>query len=320
MDADARLHNPTNREQLILGIDGGGTKTLAWLAEAGSPDKTLGTGVAGPSNQRAVGPMVAMRNLERAVESAFESAGIARQTVQSACLGLAGADRSSDRSVVERWADETGLATKLIVVNDALPLLYVNPLSGEGVALICGTGSLAYGRHSSGRTARAGGWGYLLGDEGSAYAIGRAVLTAVLRSFDGCEQHTKLKDDVLTSLGISAVPDIVPAVYGAEVPRAVIAELAPLAFSAFEAGDPVATEILREAVRQLALMVDAVTGRLELKDLPLVLSGSVLLHQQNFRSAVLSELDERRFSQVVLATDPVQGAVRLASEQLNTAR
>jgi N-acetylglucosamine kinase-like BadF-type ATPase len=318
MDAVAGLQDPENRDQLILGIDGGGTKTLAWLAEAGFPERTLGTGVAGPSNQRAVGPIVAMSNLEQAVDKAFESAGIGRQTVQSACLGLAGADRSSDRSVVERWANETRLATRLIVVNDALPLLYVNPLSGQGVALICGTGSLAYGRHASGRTARAGGWGYLLGDEGSAYAIGRSVLTAVLRSFDGSEQPTQLKEEVLKSLGISTVPDIVPEVYGAEVPRAVIAELAPLAFSACAAGDPVAAEILNEASRQLASMVNAVCRRLELTDSPLVLSGSVLLHQQTFRSSILAELADNRFSHVVVAADPVQGSVRLAAEQLNT--
>jgi len=320
MHAEAGSHRPVNRDQLILGIDGGGTKTLAWLADAEFPEKTLGTGVAGPSNQRAVGPMVAMNNLEQAVEMAFESAGIARQTVQSACLGLAGADRSSDRSVVERWAEESRLATRLLVVNDALPLLYLAPLSGQGVALICGTGSLAYGRASSGRTARAGGWGYLLGDEGSAYAIGRSVLSAVLHSFDGCDEPTRLQDDVLTSLGISAVPEIVSAVYGAEVPRAVIAELAPLAFTASESGDPVADRILSDAARQLTSMVNAVARRLELKESPLVVSGSVLLQQQSFRFQVLEELDKKRFTHVVLAVDPVQGAVRLAAEQLNTAR
>ncbi len=166
-------------DRLIFGIDGGGTRTSAFLANVSRPDDILGQGTAGPSNQRAVGPRMAMNNLDLAVQEAFSNARIDRQTVAAACLGLAGADRISDRSVVQDWAQEARLAEKIQVVNDAMPLLHAGAGDGYGIALIAGTGSLAWGRNPQNQTARSGGWGYLFGDEGSAFAIGRAILQAV---------------------------------------------------------------------------------------------------------------------------------------------
>ena len=109
-------------DRLILGIDGGGTKTVAFLAKMNSPEVIMGQGSAGPSNQRAVGPRIAMNNLDLAVQEAFNDAMRDRQTVAAACLGLAGADRQSDRSVVEDWAQGARLAYKVQVVHDAMPL------------------------------------------------------------------------------------------------------------------------------------------------------------------------------------------------------
>lgn len=298
----------------LLGIDGGGTKTIAWLASAEAPDRILGCGRSGPSNQRATGPETALRNLDEAVDAAFADSGHGRCTVAAACLGLAGADRPSDRSVVEAWAREVRLAHRTVVVNDAVPLLHVDGAEGVGVALIAGTGSLAWGRNSAGHTARSGGWGYLLGDEGSALAIGRSVLMCVVRAFDGRGAATSLSQTVCSMLGLHAIPEIVPAVYGAEIPRAVIAELAPAAFAAADEGDRVAEEILQSESAELARMVKAVCDRLDLKTPDIIMAGSVLLAQAGYRGRVAAHLRHSGIDlgRILQAADAVAGAVRIA--------
>jgi N-acetylglucosamine kinase-like BadF-type ATPase len=302
-------------DSLILGIDGGGTKTTVWLTRTESPDDILGRGYAGPSNQRAVGPFIAMNNLDDAVQEAFDNAGIERQTVEAACLGLAGADRDSDRSVVETWARETRLAHNVSVVNDAMPLLHAGGADGCGVALIAGTGSLAWGRNAQDQTARSGGWGYLLGDEGSAFAIGRAVLQAATQFADGRGPATCLLEDVCRTLEISSAAEIVTAVYSHEIPRSVMARLAPLAFDAAERLDTVACDLVTDAARDLSAMVLAVAKRLSLQEqLSLSMTGAVLLQQVKFRNMVVDAIAAKgiRVANTTVVADAVEGAVRMA--------
>lgn len=303
-------------QTLLLGIDGGGTKTVALLASAADPDQILATGYAGPSNQRAVGPMLAMQNLDLAVHSAFELAAIPRCTVAAACLGLAGADRDSDRSVILQWADEARLAHKVRVVNDAVPLLSAESGTGIGVALIAGTGSLAWGCNSSGDSARAGGWGWLMGDEGSAWAIGSAVLKAVVFAADGRGPQTALSPAVCEQLQISTAQELVARIYSAEIPRALIAELAPLAFTLAHAADAVASRIVSTAGQDLALMVRTVADRLQLpQQLPLAATGAVLTRQPALLQAVVRHLshDQRYTPVVCVVNNAATGALRLAA-------
>lgn len=306
---------------LLLGIDGGGTKTLALLSTTDAPDQILASGSAGPSNQRAVGPRLAMQNLDLAVHAAFELAGIPRCTVAAACLGLAGADRESDRSVVLQWASETRLAEHVRVVNDAVPLLSAGNGTGIGVALIAGTGSLAWGCNSRGDSARAGGWGWLMGDEGSAWAIGSAVLKAVVCAADGRGPQTQLSPAVCEQLQISTASDLVARIYSAEIPRALIAELAPLAFSIARTGDPVATAIISAAGQDLAVMVRTVADRLLLpQQLPLAAAGAVLTQQPALLQAVVTHLssNNRWLPVVSVVHNAATGALRLAASLLSS--
>ncbi|MEJ7590995.1 MAG: BadF/BadG/BcrA/BcrD ATPase family protein [Planctomycetaceae bacterium] len=312
---------------LILGIDGGGTKTVAWLAACGDgslPNNAviLGKGSAGPSNQRAVGPVMALHNLDSAIELAFADAGLPRATVAAACLGLAGADRDSDRRVIEDWASFSRLATSVRVVNDAVPLLHVDQGDGCGVVLIAGTGSLAWGRNANGQTARSGGWGYLFSDEGSAFSIGRAVLNAVSRAVDGRGEQTRLVADVIEHLKLSAPQDIVTAVYAHEVPRAVVANMAPLGFAAAARRDKLAMEILHQAAAELAAMTVVTARRLEMQSmLSLVLTGSVLLQNPEFRQQVITEIEacEVTLVKTQVVEDAVAGAVHIAALLASTA-
>ena len=177
------------RSQLLLGVDGGGSKTVAWLAtgDPGESPRTLGRGAAGPSNPLAVGFDTALANLDTAIDAAFRDAQSARCRVAAATLGLAGSDRGTVREKVEQWAcgefreasgeyrgaSDRQLAERVVIVHDAALVLAAAVGNSSGIALISGTGSLVFGRDTAGRTARAGGWGWLLGDEGSGFALRR---------------------------------------------------------------------------------------------------------------------------------------------------
>ncbi|MFM7036336.1 MAG: N-acetylglucosamine kinase [Planctomycetaceae bacterium] len=300
---------------LIIAIDGGGTKTDCRLALADGDLQILGQGLAGPSNLRALGAERALANLDAAVTAAFAAAGLERCTTSAACLALAGADRTSEQMQILEWAGSVRLADQLRIVNDAVPLLFTGSGHGIGVALIAGTGSLAWGCNAEGRTARAGGWGYLLGDEGSAYAIGNAALRAVLMQADGRGPQTLLTEILSSQLEIARPSAIVERVYGAVVPRQVIAELAPLVFHAAHHQDMTATEIIRLAAGQLAHMATSVARSLELPTpLPLACTGAVLIHQQTYLAAVADSIRASTgiSPAITCVPEPVLGALKLA--------
>lgn len=314
----------TTASLLVLGVDGGGTKTTAWLA---TPDtagcRILGRGQAGPSNQRAAGIETALRHLDDAVALAFANAGLPPQPVARACLGLAGADRVSDRSVVEAWAQRRQLAAQVHVVNDALPLLYAterqHPTAGTGIALICGTGSMALGRKSTGETARSGGWGYLFGDEGSAFAIGRAGLQAAAKAADGRGPQTSLQMAMPQQLQLTSPAELVTGVYGSADARTVVASLADVVFRMAEQQDHVSQQILSDACIELALMVTALACRMDLQSsLTLYLTGGVILNQAAFRQQLLAAIAARgvQIETTTLVHDPVLGAVQMALSRL----
>ncbi|MCI0460463.1 MAG: N-acetylmuramic acid 6-phosphate etherase, partial [Gemmataceae bacterium] len=307
----------TPDSSLCLGVDGGGTHTVALLA---SPDGTvLGRGEAGPSNLQAVGPEQALRALDEAVGGAFRSAGVARApvSVAGACLGLAGAGREEDRRLVREWAARVHLAERVEVATDVALLLAAGTPAGWGLALVAGTGSIAYGRAEDGRTARAGGWGPLLGDEGSGYALALGALRAVARAADGLAPADLLSGRLLEALGLGAAQELVPWLQGKGRDRAQVAALAPLVLEAAACGDAVARELAEAGARDLALAVAAVVGRLGMAggDVPLALAGGVILGDSAYRGRVLEALRATGFNPapVALVPEPVQGALRLAA-------
>jgi N-acetylglucosamine kinase-like BadF-type ATPase len=209
---------------LVLGIDGGGTKTVAWLAlhkpevqAKVGPDqqvesipslavqtgRVLGRGIAGPGNPRAAGFDVAQANIDAAIEQAFADARLPRQAVVAANFGLAGCGRADEQQRIKSWAEGRDIAQAIQVTGDAEPLLAAASPENWGIALICGTGSLAWGRNQRGQTARCGGWGYLIGDDGSAYAIAVAGLRAAVRAADGRGNPTVLLAHFLAQFAAS---------------------------------------------------------------------------------------------------------------------
>ena len=310
-------------DDLILGVDGGGTKTVAWIAPADDSQNVLGRGVSGPSNWQVVGEEAAKDHLRRAIEASRADSGLPRRQFAAACIGLAGADREADQKMIRQWAVQQRLTDRLLVVNDALPVLYAATGSGCGVALISGTGSFALGRREDGATVRVGGWGYLLGDEGSAYAIALDGLRAAAKSADGRGPATNLLESLLAALGRKRPEDLIPATYDAAMTRSRIAALCPLVFKSQQSGDSVADQIIANAANCLAQMVAAVAARLQYTpdSFPLALAGGVLLHHRELRNRLQSALRNLRVSAdpVVAIPEPVRGALVMSQRAASRA-
>jgi N-acetylmuramic acid 6-phosphate etherase len=304
--------------RFVLGVDGGGSKTLALLAD--NRQQVLGRGTASSSNYQVVGAVAALSALDEAIEAACASAGLLPAELRApalaaACIGLAGVGRPEDRAVFEAWAARRLPGIPLIVVNDAQLVLAAGTPDGWGVALICGTGSIVYAQDARGRPARAGGWGYLLGDEGSGYAIGQAGVRAVMRAFDGRSPRTMLTQMILAHWGLSTPSDLVNRVYGEALLPADIAALAPLVEAGAAGGDEVAQQILRDAGRELARAVEAVVRALDLpQPVPCGLAGSVIVNSHMVRGMFLGAVREAglQLNPVTPVIEPARGALRLA--------
>lgn len=301
----------------LIGVDGGGSKTRALIA--GPDQKLLGHGNAGSSNYHAVGIEAACAALDQALLAAFASAQLEPRPkqVSMACFGLAGVDRPADQEPLQAWARSRWPGMPVVFVNDARLALAAGTPEGWGIAVICGTGSILYGRSPQGQAARAGGWGYLLGDEGSGYDIGLTALRAVMRAADGRDRQTLLSEMVLEHWSLGSVSDLVQKVYDPATVKTSIASLAGLVEQAAVQGDAVAQEILKRAGYELALGAGVVARKLALSQAtPCALAGGLLVRGERVAAEFLAaaaalglELDP-----VQKVDEPAQGAVRLAAE------
>jgi N-acetylglucosamine kinase-like BadF-type ATPase len=263
-----------------------------------------------------VGAASACEALDRAISAAFAAAGLQRVPVAAACLGLAGAGRAPDQEAFGEWAERTNLSKHVEVTTDVAILLSAGTPDGWGVALVAGTGSIAYGRHSEGRTARAGGWGNLLGDEGSGYALVLAALRGVARAADGRGEPTRLSEDLLKACGAKQPQDLIRTLYQGSWDRARLAGLAPLVFAAAGAGDSLASRVVADGARELAAAVASVARQLDLvgAPVPLALAGGLLLQDAGYRQALLDAIGGMRIEAepVSLVQEPAEGALRRA--------
>ena len=316
---------------LLLGVDGGGTSTEAWLAEPGG--RILGRGRSGPSNAKAVGLEAARGALEEAIRGAFDAAGLEPAPVDVACLGLAGFDRPDDRAILAGWADEARVARRLVLVNDGDLVVAAGTPEGWGVGVIAGTGSIAVGRTPDGRISRAGGWGHLIGDEGSAYLLVLDALRLVARRDDGRDPRpgpaasgrpADPGSDPLTArlcraLGVPRASQIVTALYAPDSTRARIAALAPEGLAACDESPEDAARLLVPAGAALAEIVAAVARSLGWPSgpLPLAAAGSFLLSATAVRRSMLEDLAGRGYQPALTAVpEPARGAVILAGRAL----
>ena len=296
----------------VLGIDAGGTKTTAFLADADG--HVVGEGRAGGANLQAHGELEVEKVLHGVIDLALGDRPVMPAAV---CLGLAGVDRKDDAQVVRDIMKRLGFRSHTLIVNDALIALVAGSGGiGPGIVLVSGTGSIAYGVNRRGVAARAGGWGSSLGDEGSGYWIGRRALVAVVRDADGRGPQTALTPLVLEHFGLSRPEQLVAEIYDNVSGRRAIASLGATVERARAEGDPVAIEILRDAATELAMAASSVITRLDMRgeQFPTWLSGGLMTGVPWLATEVARHLAEVAPRSVVapLTVEPAMGAVRLA--------
>ncbi|MBO8165543.1 MAG: N-acetylglucosamine kinase [Brevibacillus sp.] len=308
----------------LLAVDGGGTKCLAVMVAA--DQRVLGSGRAGSCNYQGSGIEAAGRELTEAIRQAMRDTGQnggfpdepAVWEVECAVFGMAGLDTEHDRRVilemVRQVLDRLAIRVRhLIVENDGFAALLGATNGSPGILVIAGTGSIAYGVNAEGRTARAGGWGHRVGDEGSGYWIGKQMITAVLKAADGRGRSTRLTDSLLSYLGLSEVEELYNWTYGPSYSVEKVGELSPLVSEAADKGDAVAGHILDQAADELYQAARAVIEQLALNDRPfkMILQGGVLQNDERVRRLVVDKV-RRLTPQVEVDSDkhePISGVI-----------
>ena len=295
----------------VLGIDAGGTKTVCLLAD--DQGNVVAEARGGGASLQAAGELEVEKVLHEVMDAAVGDRDVRPAAI---CLGIAGVDRPGDTATVRGIMRRIGFKAQTLVVNDALVALVAGAGDAPGVVVVAGTGSIAYGRDGSGRAARAGGWGYLLGDEGGGFWIGRAALTAIVRQFDGRGPATLLTPMILDHLGLSTPNELIHEIYYRDVHRHIIADIAGLVQSAMDQRDAIAAEILARAGSELASAAASVISRLEMRGdaFPTVLAGGIFRGVPWLVGDVTRRLSEAapRTHVRPLDVEPATGAVRLA--------
>ena len=295
----------------VLGIDAGGTKTVCFLAD--EHGRVVSEARGRGANLQASGEL----EVEKVLHAVMEEA-IGERDAQPAaiCLGIAGVDREADAAAVRGIMRRIGFKARTLVVNDALIALVAGAGELPGVVIVAGTGSIAYGRDGANRAARAGGWGYILGDEGGGFWIGRSALNAVVREFDGRGPTTMLTELVLSQMRLGNPTELIHAVYAGGLHRNAIAAAAPVVQRAADAGDAVASDIITRAGMELSAAAASVITRLEMRgdQFPILLSGGVFRGVPALVDQVAARLVEvaPRTDVRLLDVEPAAGAVTLA--------
>jgi N-acetylglucosamine kinase-like BadF-type ATPase len=294
---------------IVLGIDAGGTKTVCQVADG--TGKVLAESRGPGANLVSIGE----QRVEAALRAAIDPALADRpERIDAVCLGMAGVDQPREADTVRGVLARIGHFGQTLVVSDSLIALEAGAPGSAGIVVATGTGSIAYGRDAYGKAARAGGWGYVLADEGSGYWLGKEAIRAVLRAADRRGPATSLTGPVLRHFGVGRPQDVGREVYRDGVRPAALAELAAVVESAAAAGDRVAADILDVAARELALLAVSVSEQLALPEGPVVLAGGTLRAAPQLTAALIARIQERLPGAVtrLLDVEPAHGAVRLA--------
>jgi N-acetylglucosamine kinase-like BadF-type ATPase len=309
---------------ILIGVDGGGTKTQAVATDL--QGQVLARGLGGASNHKRVGFENACAAIAAAVDGALGPVLSSKTTarplwrsgrIAACCFGLSGVDSPEDEAPFVAWARGQAFAPLLSVVNDTELILAAGTPEGWGVAVISGTGSNCIARSPKGQTLRVGGWGPSLGDEGSGYSMGTTALRAATQAADGRGAAKAILDMVLQHWKLRDASALVTYVYRPEVTHADIAGLVDPLMDLAAAGDAHAGRIVEDSARDLALQVTTAIKRLGVARPPLALSGGVL-RRVAYKQALLSFITEE-LGPVAMVAQPYLGAVTLARRLLKPA-
>lgn len=298
---------------LFLGVDAGGTRTRAVLADA--TGSVLGVGAAGTGNWQAVGAVAAGAAIADATTCALAQAGVAAGAVSGAFFGLAGVRTEAERAVMRAEIARLGLGGPFDLAGD-LAAAHAGALAGgAGVVVIAGTGSAAWGKNAAGESWQAGGWGWLVDDKGGAYWLALRGLSAACEAADGRgDEPTELGARAAAFFGAQGLREILRELHAGKRDRAAVAGFAREVRAAADAGDGVARACVKEAGAELLRLAEAVRTRLtrenelETRDFPLAVTGGLGMGE-----AIADAAFRAGFRPVEPWGEPVLGAVLLAA-------
>ncbi len=291
---------------IYAGIDGGGTKTTLVLCD--KEGNQLARKVFGSFNLNSIGE-AALRTLLAELFATIGQWGECRRVG----IGAAGVSNPAVSRIVTEVAASYGLRGRIELKGDQEIALYGATGGRPGCILIAGTGSICTGMDEHGRIVRTGGWGHLIDDAGSGYALGRDALAALVRAQDGRGEATLLTEFILAKLAVQEPEELIAAIYGA-ADKSLIASLAVAVEQAGRQQDQTALRIIRHNGQALAELAAAVSKQINMPDMPLILMGGLLTHETLLRAAAVAEikasLPQVRLTEAVM--DGAAGAALLA--------
>ncbi|WP_223869301.1 N-acetylglucosamine kinase [Paenibacillus sabuli] len=309
---------------IVAGVDGGGSKTLAVIAD--ETGRVLGSGRSGCANHQIAGVEQAVAHMDEALQEALQASGLSRKRLDFVQYGLAGADRPHDFAVLTPALAGRLAGVPFGIVCDVYEGLRLASPQQVGVVLVCGSNTNAAGRNRAGETATASGFGTLFGDRAGGYYLADQAFARTIRSWDGREPETLLTARIPRALGFGGMAEMVDHYLDHDLAAAPL-ELARVVHDAADDGDWLSLALLREMGEELGLSASTVMRKLggfgEMEELPLVLTGSIL---QAGRHPVLLEalLSRARaghpgLKPVIPTLAPVFGAVLMAMDRMDIA-
>ena len=291
--------------KVLAGIDAGGSKTAGVVGD--EHGTVLGSLVTGPSNILKDGALAVKKALSKTLEGACSNASLSRSDIEVVCAGIAGVIRSESRDLVEGMLRGMTPARTVLVETDAYIALAGATKCRPGIIVISGTGSVAFGVNAEGKTALVGGWGRLLGDEGSGYDIARRGLQAVLREIDGRGPATSISQKIAAELFVSSSQQMVHELYQGQLTEGKIASLYPLIDEGAREGDAVALSLFEDAAGHLADASLAVVKELAVVpgEALITVAGGALLGSPFLRECLNRALATRGLASL---RDPFAGA------------
>ena len=292
---------------VVLGIDAGGTKTRAFAVDRAG--EIVGRGAGGAGN------LLSSPDPQGSIAAALREA-LAGRVPRAVVLACSGGERDADRAKGRAiLAGLVGPEVAVEVTHDALAALYAGNPSGCGVVLISGTGSIAYGRNDQGIEDRCGGWGYLVGDEGSAFWLGAEGLRAASYDHDGRGSPTRITQHLFADLGAADFNGVLPQLYGRPHPPPAIQAATRAVARAYADGDAIAVHIVQRGAHHLAEMAATVARAVLLEGGPVYLAGGAFENvrplEKAVRLALLGLLPRAAVEPV--REEPAMGAARLAA-------
>jgi N-acetylglucosamine kinase-like BadF-type ATPase len=308
----------------ILGVDGGATKTTARISD--HTGKTITEIESGSSNYKGAGIENSKININLAVIGAIKEIPSSDKIIfKSACFGMAGNDSLEDKKIYRKiiFNDKIKnylISSNTIICNDTKIGLAAGSSSKNGIMIICGTGSNCFGINEYGQEAIANGWDYILGDEGSGYAIGQKALKALMKAYDGRGGKTLLSKTIFEDLNINSIAELVSWTYSKSVLKDDISAIAKTVCRTAEMGDNISVKILEEEVEEAFISIVTVANKLKLAEqyFDLVFVGNVFKCKKYFKDILIKKLDDRfpGINFKPLTEKPVEGAIKLAIGKL----